>query len=197
MAGHATEARLSKSIGSRRWTASGTMGALGARKRAVMLLRDDGTERDELEDVGAGFAPLASRRASASRPARLPSVLLVDDDLAHGAQLRAQLSKSCEVTLVNDAVTALEHLGAGHRYDLVLCDLVMRHLTGPEFFKRARWTAREMVPRIAFMARAVPESAVAFLRRTPNRCLPKPTDAATVLELLHAVRNARAAPATA
>ena len=60
----------------------------------------------------------------------------------------------------------------------------MPHLSGAEFYKRARWTAVEMVPRIIFMAGHVQEDAAAFLDRIPNRCLRKPVDPGMALDLV-------------
>ena len=140
-------------------------------------------ERGELSHVGrrrvGGWSALGPAAWT-----RRPTVLLIDHDLVHGESLLAGLSAACQVTRVTDASIALEHIADGARYDVIFSDLVMPHLTGEEFYKRACWAAPELGRRILFMAREVHDDAAEFLGRIPNRCLRRSADPATVLDLV-------------
>ena len=80
----------------------------------------------------------------AEQPAAAPSegqthVLVVDDDLVIRKLARTLLEKSgFKVTEAVDGAAAVEHLEAGHEYDLMVLDLNMPELNGAEVLSRVR-----------------------------------------------------------
>ncbi len=73
-------------------------------------------------------------------------VLLVDDEAAVRALVRAVLSRAgCEVTEAVDGVEAIELLEAGpDRYDLVILDMIMPRMDGPETFAALRGLRQDL-----------------------------------------------------
>lgn len=124
-------------------------------------------------------APNASQEASpsaASRPAR-PKLLLIDDEAQLVVALTAILEDAFEVHAATSARDALAAIRAGARYEVVLCDLMMRDMGGPEFHAALGELAPHLRSRVVFMTGgAFTPDARAFLERTANPCLPKPLD---------------------
>jgi len=146
-----------------------------------------GQRRPEESSVGPARARVGSRRCSGAVRTKRPNVLLVDVDREHGEIISAELSETCDVAYVDEASDALERLSQGERYDIVFCDLLMPHMTGEEFYERARAIAPEMTPWIIFMAGQVADTAGKFLESIPNRCLRKPVDPGMLLDLIDIV----------
>jgi two-component system cell cycle sensor histidine kinase/response regulator CckA len=95
------------------------------------------TER--LAEPRAPEAPRASLR-----------VLVVDDDAPVGRAIRRTLAAH-EVELETDPVRALERFERGERYDVVVCDVRMPSLTGPEFHVRLRAIDGAQAARLVFV----------------------------------------------
>jgi PAS domain S-box-containing protein len=113
-------------------------------------------------------------------------VLVIDDDAKVGAVLRRALSREHEVFATTRAAEALDLLARGERFDVILCDLMMPDITGPEFHEALvqRWP--ELVGRVIFMTGgAFTPRARAFLERVGTLRLEKPFDSARVLELIN------------
>jgi CheY-like chemotaxis protein len=62
-------------------------------------------------------------------------VLIVDDDLAIVTALARLLVREHDVVALQSARSALERLHAGERFDVILSDLDMPEMTGPELFR--------------------------------------------------------------
>jgi CheY-like chemotaxis protein len=96
-----------------------------------------------------------------------------------------------------DARQALEWIGAGARFDLILCDMMMPLMTGMEFHLRLATLAPEQADRIVFMTGgAFTPRAREFLARLPNLRLEKPFDLAHVLAMVAAHLEVAARPGT-
>jgi signal transduction histidine kinase len=85
----------------------------------VALLAARSTEAQE--------APEPTRSSSATRRGR---ILVVDDEPAIAKAVQRTLSREHEVVVLESAVTALERIRAGERFDVILCDLMMPQMTG-------------------------------------------------------------------
>jgi CheY-like chemotaxis protein len=110
-----------------------------------------------------------------STAVRRASVLVVDDDVMIGGIIRRVLSPEYDVTLAINGSEALKLVLAGQRFDALLCDLMMPHMTGMDFFAELARTKPELCERVAFITGgAFTPEARAFLDRIPNRRLDKP-----------------------
>ncbi len=74
----------------------------------------------------------APPRAVAARRAR---ILVVDDEPVMGSVLRRIFSRAHDVTVVDHAKAALAIFDSGADFDVVLCDVVMPELSGPELYE--------------------------------------------------------------
>ncbi len=123
--------------------------------------------------------------AQHTRPsqAAMPSVgrstrgrmLVVDDEVALLKVIARGLSAHCDVVTESDPREALARLTAGEHFDVVLCDILMPHLTGADLYRITRERAPHMAERFVFMTGGVSRSGVAeFFAEVPNQCLEKP-----------------------
>ncbi len=119
-------------------------------------------------------------------PVRRGRVLVIDDEELVGTALRRLLSRAHEVRVSTRADTALEWLLAGERYDLILCDVMMPHVSGMDFHAALGERLPEAQERVVFLSGgAFTPAAREFLARIPaSRKLDKPFEPAVLLELL-------------
>ncbi|MBC8131879.1 MAG: response regulator [Deltaproteobacteria bacterium] len=141
--------------------------------------RGDVAEMTDLAETTEGPEGLDSRHAPESlseraAPAR-GRILVIDDEPLTGRVIRNTLKKDHEVFVAERAADAVTRLENGETFDMVLCDVVMPDLSGPDFYAivAARWP--ELVQRLVFMTGGAftPETA-AFIERVPTRVLSKP-----------------------
>jgi CheY-like chemotaxis protein len=124
------------------------------------------------------------RPASGTR-ARTGRVLIVDDDARSYAALAGVLSGHLEVVVLVDPSEAVARIAAGERFDVVLCDLTMRGMTGAEIFARVCAVSRRQAGRIVFVSSGtMPLSLAEFLSRVDNPCLQRPFDLQVVRALV-------------
>jgi len=103
-------------------------------------------------------------------------ILIVDDDPMVARALGRVVGRLGSVTIVNDAREALLRCEAGERYDVILCEARLPHLTGAAFHETlARWDA-EQARRIVFMTWDIagPPQQEEQRRRTGSETLEKP-----------------------
>ncbi len=118
--------------------------------------------------------------AVSSSPATAPRargrILIVDDEIAIGRSIKSLLDEEHEVDIVASGEEALALLvGGAAAYDLVLCDLSMRGMSGADLHERVARERPGLERRFVFMTGgAVTEHARGFLARVPNRRLDKP-----------------------
>ncbi len=147
-----------------------------------------GIEVDSTEDVGTAFAirlPAAAdggrERADSGALRRRGGrgrVLVVDDEVpVLNAALRL-LSDSHEATGVQSARIALERLGRGESFDLILCDLRMPDMSGLELAERMDERYPHLRDRLTFMTGDIREAAMTDPRAQPV----VPSSVAPVLE---------------
>ncbi len=102
---------------------------------------------------------------------RRARVLVIDDDPRFGRLVARVLEREHEVLVTTDARGALGRIGAGERFDLILCDVMMPEMMGADFQERLACVAPAMLDRVlyvtggAFTPRAVELLAQACVRR--------------------------------
>jgi CheY-like chemotaxis protein len=120
-------------------------------------------------------------------------VLVVDDQPPVARAVRRLLGPEYVVAIELDALRALERLGAGEEFDVVLCDLRMPVLSGVEFLAHLEEQKPTMAMRLVFVtgggADALAQSSAAVQRKP---VLAKPFDAVALRQVVREV--ARVAP---
>lgn len=110
-------------------------------------------------------------------PTRRGRVLVVDDEPAVCSAVIRLLSTEHDVSGVERAREVLERVAAGEQFDVILCDLMMPHMTGMDLHADLTRLAPEVVDRMVFMTGgAFTSAAREFLDRVPNARLEKPFD---------------------
>ncbi len=138
--------------------------------------------------AGARFnVRLASTPPTATEDdAGLLHVLVIDDDQAILAALEFALGDNARVVSVSDPRDALLVL-ARERFDAVLCDVMMTHLTGLELHARVAHESPVQAARFVFITGGPADVASkTALEALPNPCLRKPL---RTLDLRAAIRN--------
>jgi CheY-like chemotaxis protein/anti-sigma regulatory factor (Ser/Thr protein kinase) len=138
--------------------------------------------------------PASSRRgvdhaASAGRPRG--RVLIVDDEPALAAALGRSIEREYAVVVVSSGRDALDLLRRDDGFDVILCDLIMPHVTGMDLHAELVRTAPSLADRMIFMSGGTFTSrAREFLSRVTNPTLDKPFD----LKMLSMLLRARTTP---
>jgi CheY-like chemotaxis protein len=102
-------------------------------------------------------------------------VLVIDDDPHLGALVARMLRREHEVAVATSAGEALDRIGAGERFDLILCDLMMPGSTGVDFHERLAPMAPEQLARVVYMTGgAFSPRSREFLERPSIRWIEKP-----------------------
>jgi PAS domain S-box-containing protein len=126
----------------------------------------------------AGPAPLreGSFRAQTQRQRSL-RVLVVDDEPSVGSALKRTLGRYHEVVATTEAKHALEQLQQGLHFDVILCDLMMPHMSGMEFYRVLQEQFPAIARRVVFMTGGIfTDAARAFIAQAPNPTIDKPFD---------------------
>jgi len=152
---------------------------------------------------GATFSvelPVARGSSDQHRPADKPAlpvrrakILSVDDEPRIGKILKQALAQH-EVVDLTSAEQALERIRKGERFDLILCDLMMPHVTGMDFHAALAAEAPEQARRTVFLTGgAFTARAHEFLDQVANPRVEKPFNLAglraLVAERLQAFRG--------
>jgi signal transduction histidine kinase len=127
--------------------------------------------------------PLEAVRIAAERPPTEAGtsgrgrVLVIDDEAAIGSAIQRMLEDEHDVVFATGGAQALELLAHDAQFDAVLCDLLMPHMPGMEFFARLREAHPRLAEKTVFLTGgAFTPAAREFLDRTPNRVVEKPFD---------------------
>lgn len=119
--------------------------------------------------------PFTSPPVHLSPSSRRSRVLVIDDEPMIGRVIQSALKSEHEVVVETRAADALARLDAGESFDLILCDLTMPNITGPDVFAivSKRWP--DLVPRLVFMTGgSFTDSTRAFVETTSATILAKP-----------------------
>ena len=127
----------------------------------------------------AGVAPAAIVAPATSTPPspRRGRVLVVDDDPMVATVVARALRAEHEVVVTHHAEDAVELIRSGQRYDVILSDVMMPQMTGPELHAELRQLAPEQAECIIFLTGgAFTPGTSAFVDATANACIAKPFD---------------------
>ncbi len=132
-------------------------------------------------DVMEKTAELVS--SPASRRAR---VLVVDDEPMIGAVIKRSLGGEHEVVVMAEASEGLDCIRKGESFDVIICDLMMPHMTGMEFYSGVCDVDRAQADRILFLTGgAFTPAARSFLDGVSNQRIEKPFDTARLRSLVN------------
>jgi PAS domain S-box-containing protein len=147
--------------------------------------------------VGSVFSvTLPHAEPAAQRPAVLPAatpppalrrghLLVIDDEAGIGEAVRRLVVPQHQVTSVTAPEDALSLIRGGAVYDVILCDLMMPRLTGPELHAELLRLAPRLADRMVFITGgAFTERTREFLEQMPGRILEKPFDARRLAQVL-------------
>jgi CheY-like chemotaxis protein len=102
-------------------------------------------------------------------------VLVIDDDVLLGRTIARMLAAEHDMTVLTSGQVALDRIAAQECFDLILCDLMMREMTGADFYERLGTIAPELVSRVVIITGgAFSPWASAFLARPSIHCIDKP-----------------------
>jgi signal transduction histidine kinase/CheY-like chemotaxis protein len=103
------------------------------------------------------------------------SVLVVDDEALVARSVTRLLEDDYDVVEISDSREALRRIGAGERFDMILCDLMMPDLSGPEFFEEVGRIDRRLAERMVFITGgAFTSRAREFLETSGRPWIEKP-----------------------
>ncbi len=100
-----------------------------------------------------------SEAMRAPSPSERRRVLVVDDEPQVGAVIQRALAVH-EVLVVEDAEEALRLLRGGARFDVIICDMLMPGMTGPELLEHVRAELPRQAERFLFVSGISGEGAV-------------------------------------
>jgi two-component system cell cycle sensor histidine kinase/response regulator CckA len=115
-------------------------------------------------------APAPGRERSATNSGH---ILVVDDEPAIGSAV-IRLLKRGKTEFESNARRALERVVAGERFDLVICDVRMPEMNGPELLTALRGRAPDQARAFVFMTGALDERSEIDLGRLGVPVLQKP-----------------------
>ena len=162
------------------------------------IVRSIGGEISVASEVGTGsrfrvvIPPFsrASAQESGSSEGRAPAiprrrVLVVDGDRGVCEALKAALSVEHDVVLALSSQQAMELIGSGDRFDLILCDVHMPEVSGIGLYQQLRGARPELANRVIFMtAGTFTQRGRDFLAAADRPLLEKPLDLSAVRALL-------------
>jgi CheY-like chemotaxis protein len=111
-------------------------------------------------------------------------VLIVDDDPAVGRSFARALATEAEVDVAGSSAEALDKIERGESFDLVVCDVMMPGMTGPQLFDRVRALDPRTAAAFVFVTGGATREEETRMRATGARCFAKPVAMATVRQLL-------------
>jgi len=94
-----------------------------------------------------------------------------------GSALKRTLGRYHEVVATTEARHALEQLRQGQRFDVILCDLMMPHMSGMELYRVLQEQFPALTRRVVFMTGGIfTDTARTFIAQAPNPTIEKPFD---------------------
>jgi DNA-binding NtrC family response regulator len=104
-------------------------------------------------------------------------ILVIDDDAQLCTTVRRALQTQHDVETFTSGKAAIERLRTNTNVDVILCDLIMPELTGPEIYDEISRLSPDLCSRMIFSTGgAFTENARNFLLRISNKTLEKPFD---------------------
>jgi CheY-like chemotaxis protein len=115
---------------------------------------------------------------------RRPRVLIVDDDPAVGRSFARVLALDAEVDVAGSSADALDKIERGESFDLVVCDVMMPGMTGPQLFDRVRALDPGTAAAFVFVTGGATREEELRMRATGARWFSKPVAMETMRQLL-------------
>ena len=123
--------------------------------------------------------------SSIVRTPRRARILVIDDEPVMGSVLRRIFGRTHDVTFCEHGRAALAMLDGGADFDVVLCDVVMPDLSGPQLYEAVGQRHPGILERFVFITGgALQEKTRRFLESISNPVLNKPFELAAVRELV-------------
>ena len=121
--------------------------------------------------------------------------MLVDDDAALRRSMKRLLERVHDVFIADSGESALAELRRdGDRYDVILCDLMMPHMTGMQLYERIVGERPDLARRFVFMTGgAFSKRLLEFLAECARPVLDKPFDLATLSRVFTEMERPRSA----
>lgn len=142
--------------------------------------------------VDADVAPESPSMPPPPRPAERGRVLVIDDEERLAETIRMALSPPHDVDVCTKSREVLAWIEQGRDYDVVLCDLMMPDLSGPELYERVQAIRPELASRFVFLTGgAFTPRTRAFLHDVPNPRLEKPFELEALERLVEESLGAR------
>ncbi len=112
-------------------------------------------------------------------------ILIIDDEPRVLSVLSRTLGGTHDVVAVSSAQEALEQLGRGQPFDVIVCDLLMPEMSGIDLYYVLEQQAPQLARRMIFLSGGANTSVAGdFLSTVPNQALEKPP---ARLDLLRAI----------
>ena len=119
-------------------------------------------------------------------------MLVVDDEPLILRIVAAILGPEHDVTCDPRADGALERIRGGQRFDVILCDLMMPHMTGMDLYEAVLAIAPSQAEAMVFVTGgAFTVRGREFLDRVPNGTIEKPFNSASLLSSVNQVIRER------
>ena len=113
-------------------------------------------------------------------------VLVIDDEPMVLSAITRLLARDHEVVAVQSATEALDLLRGGATFDVVLCDVMMPHMTGVDFHEQLATFSPRLAAEVVFLTGgAFTTRAREFLESAKNHKLDKPFDVAALRALVN------------
>ncbi|NPC81394.1 response regulator, partial [Pyxidicoccus fallax] len=127
-----------------------------------------------VQQVSPVVRPVAREPLPASR-SRRARVLVVDDEPRLAQSMRLLLEPYHDIVTTTRGSEALALVAAGHRFDIILCDLQMPETDGATVYRRLCAMAPGQAERVVFISGgAYTAESRAFMDSVANRVLEKP-----------------------
>lgn len=148
------------------------------------------------EETAEGNAPAAADAPTADEAKH--RLLVVDDEPSIAAMLKEMLSfNGYEAETAADGTEAMKKLSGG-RFDLIISDLCMPNMSGPELYRNVMLRDSQLGKRMIFVTGdTVNAASRKFLESTGNRWLSKPFNMTDVEQVVSQLLRSPAAAATA
>jgi C4-dicarboxylate-specific signal transduction histidine kinase/ActR/RegA family two-component response regulator len=166
------------------------------------ILREMGGSIEVESEVGKGSTfrvklPVSHSEAKTSAtPAVQPAhhrgrVLVIDDDELVAKSVERILAQEHEVVVTTQARDGLARIERGEHYDLILCDVMMPEMSGPDFYAKLNVLNVPELKRVVFLTGgAFTATTTEFLAKVSVPVLEKPFESGQLRELVNeAVSN--------
>jgi CheY-like chemotaxis protein len=115
---------------------------------------------------------------------------VVDDEVLIGRVLARALGQFADVVVVTSGAEAIRKIteahAAGEGFDLVICDVMMPEMCGPDVYGRVKDLDPAVAAAFVFVTGGASPEQLASVQATGAPCMQKPLDVAAIRALLHA-----------